>query len=460
MLTKFRDAVGPVFRERVFGMFRECTCEENGLRRLCVPPRPGWRCMRRCCVVKVAPTSKLLVQERKQNHWEASALNDAAAAAKASAERFAQGVEGRTHFTRLAVQLAETEEDTYRREEYNAAVAQSFKERKDGLRITFDKARTALLVRRREEVARLRLEEARLEQKLNGMEGWRREMVEFEVEQMRNKVEGMEAMGSWTRKAEAGTMTVAGTGEGLVRAEVRETRRALHPPEADTAEQDVRERMQRMQKELRGLEAKEREKVQRELDNVRIRLESSALVEEIKMLDAREKREVATLDAQIAALQARYTPENRFLAAVRRSFSSEFRERVERHVTVLVDEYIRARQRAARERAEHSFAVMHRVVLMWQSASVRRVFDAWRGWARSEVTFRKRGAAKTSAAASWAEMNEAATRELQTMELAKWERRVDPYSERVSWRHRETGEERPEPPPIHSVSFRHRPPGK
>jgi len=52
-MRTYQDSMGPMMREGVHGLFRNCICATRGIKpRACIPPRPAFRCMRRCDAIK------------------------------------------------------------------------------------------------------------------------------------------------------------------------------------------------------------------------------------------------------------------------------------------------------------------------------------------------------------------------------------------------------------------------
>ena len=85
--AKFTDANGPVMKFEE-GMFRKCSCVNNeGDRKPCVPPLPGFMCQRICTKVK---TKNVLYADRQQRIWteyKTNNLKDAVQRAKEEVSR-------------------------------------------------------------------------------------------------------------------------------------------------------------------------------------------------------------------------------------------------------------------------------------------------------------------------------------------------------------------------------------
>ena len=53
VVANFQDPYGQVTRSKMC-MFRRCMCvDQNGNRRVCVPPKPGWMCERKAMLLKM-----------------------------------------------------------------------------------------------------------------------------------------------------------------------------------------------------------------------------------------------------------------------------------------------------------------------------------------------------------------------------------------------------------------------
>lgn len=53
MVANFQDPYGVVTRSKMC-MFKRCMCvDQNGDRRVCVPPKPGWMCERKAMLLKM-----------------------------------------------------------------------------------------------------------------------------------------------------------------------------------------------------------------------------------------------------------------------------------------------------------------------------------------------------------------------------------------------------------------------
>ena len=105
--AKFTDANGPVMKFEE-GMFRKCSCVDNeGERKPCVPPLPGFMCQRICTKVK---TKNVLYADRQQRIWteyKNNNLKDAVQRAKEEAMDYLKSAEGKDWVTTCAYEHAQ-----------------------------------------------------------------------------------------------------------------------------------------------------------------------------------------------------------------------------------------------------------------------------------------------------------------------------------------------------------------
>lgn len=106
-LTNYSDAVGPVLRMQK-AMFRRCACLDSEMkRRPCVPPAPGYMCLRDCVLLK-----KELVRERDKHDrmWQAyksDGMRDAMKRADYEAKLYLDSAEGQLWLENTAYEQAE-----------------------------------------------------------------------------------------------------------------------------------------------------------------------------------------------------------------------------------------------------------------------------------------------------------------------------------------------------------------
>ena len=117
-----------------------------------------------------------------------------------------------------------------------------------------------------------------------------------------------------------------------------------------------------------------------------------------------------------------------------------WRELLRETKKVAYDEYIAEEQETVREAVKQQFLLLKRVMKGWNSSAVKSCFLAWGGWAKSNRANREHADNAERKARELQEEAAAARKELEDLEIAKWEEGWDEFTERVTFTHAETGE--------------------
>lgn len=83
-------------RTEVWGLFKSCTCVAQGISKsACIPPRPEYRCMRRCVAIKTKAESRKAIADEQQTAYAKAAIAAAAAGARLNAEAYCRTPRGK-----------------------------------------------------------------------------------------------------------------------------------------------------------------------------------------------------------------------------------------------------------------------------------------------------------------------------------------------------------------------------
>ncbi len=105
------------------------------------------------------------------------------------------------------------------------------------------------------------------------------------------------------------------------------------------------------------------------------------------------------------------------------------------------------------------YRLMRKIMFSWMNQHVRATFSEWAAYSRFKSYWRRRLLADAEGERNLREAAERVDQLYKGWELAKWERMVDPFSDQLYWKHRETGERRSEEPLLEQMVFvpRHAP---
>lgn len=106
----------------------------------------------------------------------------------------------------------------------------------------------------------------------------------------------------------------------------------------------------------------------------------------------------------------------------------------------LILEYIDACQQDAESRVHYEFKISRRIMHNWLNLLIRSTFHSWVDFTEVSVKWKRRKARLEAEIALVEQENERVTEQYIKMERAKWERKIDPYSDQPYWQHAETQE--------------------
>ena len=183
VLRSYEDAEGAIFLENVKTKFRKCGClDDNGDRRVCVPPAPGYMCQRRATLVKMHIVLQRERVERFRQKREKIAIENAREVARQEARDFCDSDHG--HFYDKAKKRAKKEMELRRQrqmelERDDKIQALSLKVRKE-----VEAERRGLLEKRRDHEKLLYEKLRQLEPLEDSLEGYALEKVQREIDDL------------------------------------------------------------------------------------------------------------------------------------------------------------------------------------------------------------------------------------------------------------------------------------
>lgn len=105
--SNYADAVGPVLRVQK-AMFRRCACvDSSGKRVPCVPPMPGFMCLRDCVLLKKDLVRQREKHDRLWNAYKSDGMRDAMKRAEYEAKLYLDSAEGQLWLEDTAYEQAE-----------------------------------------------------------------------------------------------------------------------------------------------------------------------------------------------------------------------------------------------------------------------------------------------------------------------------------------------------------------
>jgi Leucine-rich repeat (LRR) protein len=407
MMVREHDALGPLARENVFALFRECACEVDGARVMCAPPRPGFQCLRKCVIVKCRATRRRDLEMLHLNRWVRESVEESEQLARDSATAFVKSGVGERYLQRMALKQAEVDERAMLVHHHNVSVEYAVNQRRARAREEFAQRKEALRRVIEQRVKELTEEEAKLCDRMEAV-----------------KASTLDELEEITRLQELQRQSKLSLDHG-----------AFDPDRSTEANRRA----------FRDLQIK--------LDKVRADLRALAHSKEIDAIEQEERLHLAHLDEVEEGAKRGYREPRGLVWQFHTARSASFQKRRHDSVANAAQYYVEQKAREAREMALARHDTMFRVMDSWQQCGLKAVFLAWKQLAR---TLRERTDRSKAVAAMQAQVGRdgaAATRELQDAELAKWEETVDPFTDLVGWRHCETGEWRPSKPSREEVAF-------
>ena len=186
VLQTYTDAEGTILLQNVTTRFRKCACvDEEGNRRVCVPPAPGYMCERSATLIKMHIVLQRERVERERRRRETVSVEQAIEAARADARDFANSEEGQALFYVKARKQAAKEMQRRRQQRQANAQDRKFDAAARKLKATFEKKRDALKEQARVHEERLydRLHNE-LEPAEDRLDGYAKEKVTREIDDL------------------------------------------------------------------------------------------------------------------------------------------------------------------------------------------------------------------------------------------------------------------------------------
>jgi len=188
VVANFQDPYGQVTRSKMC-MFRRCLCvDQNGNRRVCVPPKPGWMCERKAYLLKMDICLEREKAERERVKREKAAIEAAIEAGKDMARDYCESDEGKKYFYDLARKKANDVVDERRKQRWANSTDKKLVAKMEELQKKYEFKRKHLQANRDHAEDRLRKEREELEEEADGLEGYAREMKEKEVDAVMDKL--------------------------------------------------------------------------------------------------------------------------------------------------------------------------------------------------------------------------------------------------------------------------------
>lgn len=467
IILAYRDATGPVAREGVYALFRECACAgADGKRRACTSPRPGFKCMRRCVVLKVKPSTRRDLEIHQDSVWQANTVDNEVAVAARAAEAFIASDEGVQHFAKAARDQADIDEQEAHRLEFEALVINSFAAREIAVKRRHNQARAAVTAAQHLEVAALCEEEARLLARLgdadSGVIDLRREHATMSpsahVDGKANADVPFQATQS-SALSNLAKLVQVGLDGAPIATPMRPSRKNEGEPVAGangkadspiygTGGDDDESRAERLKQHTEDLWDK--------LTAVRRQMEAIQRSTALDAVCRSEEREIEALRRSMEATKARYRAPAGVLWGIRCGLSKSFRHRVGEHKRMMERAYVMRRRQEARFEAEARLSKMRQVMQRWKTAGTKPCFAAWREWTREQTHMRFQASKADASRAALLVASKEVGAELQRLELAKWLPHTDPVTDLAGFVHTETGEWRSSRPILDEVVYVHR----
>ena len=187
-MANFQDPYGAVTRKKMC-MFKRCMCvDQNGDRRVCVPPKPGWMCERMACLLKMDICLEREKAERERVKRELAAIEAALEAGKEMAKDYCESDEGKKYFYDLARKKANDVVDARRKQRWANSTDKKLVAKMEELQKKYEFKRKHLQANRDAAEDRLREKRTRLEEEADELEGYAREVKENEVDAVMDEI--------------------------------------------------------------------------------------------------------------------------------------------------------------------------------------------------------------------------------------------------------------------------------
>jgi len=188
VVANFQDPYGAVTRKKMC-MFKRCMCvDQNGNRRVCVPPKPGWMCERMACLLKMDICLEREKAERERVKREHAAIEAAQEAGKEMAKDYCESDEGKKYFYDLARKKANDVVDARRKQRWANSTDKKLVAKMEELQKKYEFKRKHLQANRDAAEDRLREKRTKLEEEADELEGYAREVKENEVDAVMDEI--------------------------------------------------------------------------------------------------------------------------------------------------------------------------------------------------------------------------------------------------------------------------------
>ena len=192
VLRTFSDPWGPVCCTVDDVLFRRCNCiQEDGKRRVCVPPKSGYMCSRRALLFK----SEVKLQRHKDEHdrkvREASQVDAMVEIAREQAVAWTKTEEGRTYVRELAAKKVNEVMDSRRKQRWEGKVDGDVAAKIRSLETAYAKKRKKLEDTRDGKEKDLRMKRQMIDDAASVEVGLARELKEKEADEIQEQIENL-----------------------------------------------------------------------------------------------------------------------------------------------------------------------------------------------------------------------------------------------------------------------------
>lgn len=379
----FADKLGPAGIPRCPVYFKRCACvDEDGKRRVCVPPRIGFQCVRDGMLVRMTIKTSNQVKADKSRAHEERAVKTAYKRVRRECKAYFHSTDGEQWLQ----QRAEEELDFHEEAVELARVRHKKLVKRFQQVLKFEKKRNKLVVKRDRRKTTLRKKKAKVMEKANKAEDARRVELVNAAKDIRDTIKHGLKESAALDKLHSAVM------------KEHKDHMALDD-ETDEAERDAFGKIKTTHPMTGAMRAAES-----------CPAYVSGIAEEV--------------DALADFIQ--FTTEHTFTVF-------EYRK-------LIREEYISSRTTAAVDEVRTNYELMRKVAQSWGGMGLRKCFAAWRQWTAGRLVERARNATLDAERKQHEEYAKWAEEKLRAAEAAKWVEKVDPFTDEVYLEHSETGE--------------------
>ncbi len=192
VMNTFQDPYGPVVFRSPTGWFRRCVCKnEDGSRRVCIPPKAGWMCERAVILVKMSITLERELEERQRQQQERETVKQAMEAAEKSAKEYLEMDEGKLMIRKLAEVRAHELQHLEADSKFKGSLELEFRRRRKKLEKVFKKKEKKLQKARNEHHDELEAKKAKLMEKGKELDGWAAEQNDLAVDKILDELSNL-----------------------------------------------------------------------------------------------------------------------------------------------------------------------------------------------------------------------------------------------------------------------------